>query len=267
MNIIKKLTLTTLFLAALNGLLAKELQPGEKMAILSGQSFETWGWGPSGYIRLVVEELGKTGVSGAVSICLENWKTSQMLAALDSEVIAKKPAAVLIIPGTRDYNVFKGEQVEESFKQNLSAVIEKLQTAQISMVLVTSYAKNSKPSERRNENTLAHNNAIRELAQTYQVALIDFVELLHSSDTVVPLDGSLAARILINQMLAAEVLRALDMSDEAIAAAKESWLDIPGVQFPPSLSVNTYERLKLAAKASGMDPADYITELLHNCVN
>jgi len=163
---------------------ATELEPGEKMAILSGQSFETYGWGTSGYIRLVTKEVEKTGVRGPVSVCIQNKKTEQMLAVLDADLIAKKPAYVLIIPGTQDYNVFTQETVDESFTQNLTRIIEKLQAAEIPMVLATSHAVNSNPTEPRNEHANQHNEAIRALAQTYQVPLIDFVEiteLLHNS--------------------------------------------------------------------------------------
>lgn len=258
---------SALFVGAINCSQAAPLQPGEKMAILSGQSFETWGWGTSGYIRLVTKEIEKTGVRGPVSICLENKKTEQMLAALDTDVIAKKTAHVLIIPGTKDYNVFAQRTVDESFIQNLTAIIEKLQAADIPMVLATSYAKNSDPATPRNEHTNEHNEAIRTLADSYQVPLIDFVKIVNEADEVIPLDGSLAARYLINQMFAAEVLRTLDIRDEAIAQARDTWLDVPGVQFAPSVSVNTYEKLKAGAKASGQDPDDYITELLHDSVN
>jgi lysophospholipase L1-like esterase len=240
------------------------LQPSDKIAILSGQVFEAWGWAPSGYIRLITDELEKTGMKRPVSINLERKTTGQMLAGLDTDVIAKKPAFVLLIPGNRDYNVYTQSFVDESFTKNLAAIIEKLQAAEIPMVLVTSHAKNSEPAALLNENATEHNEAIRTLAATNQIPLIDLVKVVNEADEIIPLDGSLAAKSLINQMFAAEILHALDMSDEAITAARQAWLDLPGIQFAPSISVNSYEKLKVGAKASGQDPDDYITELLHN---
>jgi len=266
-HLLKKLALVALFVVLPFCVKAVDLKDGDKIAVLSGQSFEIWSWSPSGYTHLLTSELEKSGVKNPITICFEGQKTEQMLARVDIDVIAKKPVCVLIIPGTGDYNAFAQKTVDAAFTQNLAGVIEKLQAANIKTVLATSYAVNSKPSEARNLNVAEHNEAIRALAQAHNVPLIDFVKVVDNENKPVPFDGSLAAKSAVNQMFAGEVLRTLGYSDQEVAAFRQAWLDIPGaIQFPPSVSVNTYEKLKTAAKASGKEVGVYIAEVLHNSV-
>lgn len=240
-----------------------ELKDGDKIAILTGQSFDIWNWSPSGYMRLLTGELAKAGVKKEPWIPLEGQKTAQMLERLDADVIAKRPACTLIIPGTADYNPFAERKVAAAFTNNLEAVLVKLQAAGLKTVLATSYASNSNRAFSPNANVAEHNEAIRALARAHGLPLIDFVKVVDGEKTVVSLDGSLAAKGIVNQMFAGEVLRALGYGDNEIAACRRAWLDKPGaIQFMPSVSVNTYARLKAAAAASGKDVGSYMTEVL-----
>lgn len=240
-----------------------ELKDGDKIAILTGQSFDIWNWSPSGYMRLLTGELAKAGVKKELWIPLEGQKTAQMLERLDADVIAKRPAYTLIIPGTADYNPFAERKVAAAFTNNLEAVLVKLQAAGLKTALATSYASNSNRAFSPNANVAEHNEAIRALARAHGLPLIDFVKVVDGEKTVVPLDGSLAAKGIVNQMFAGEVLRALGYGDSELAACRRAWLDKPGaIQFMPSVSVNTYARLKAAAAASGKDVGSYMTEVL-----
>lgn len=240
-----------------------ELKDGNQIALLSGQSFDIWNWSPSGYLRLLTDELAKSGIKKQPWIPLEGQKTEQMLARLDAEVIAKKPVFALIIPGTADYNPFAERKVSAAFTNNLDAILVKLQAAGVKTVLVTSYASNSNLAFSPNPNVAEHNEAIRALAKQHGVPLIDFVKVVDNEKPLVPLDGSLVAKSLVNQMFAGEVLRALGMGDKEVAACRHAWLDKPGaIQFMPSVSVNTYAKLKAAAEAAGKDVGSYMTEVL-----
>ncbi|MEI6071714.1 MAG: GDSL-type esterase/lipase family protein [Verrucomicrobiae bacterium] len=240
------------------------IKDGDQIAVLSGQGFP-YAWSPSGYMRLLADELAKAGVKKAPWIFLDGQKTEQMLARLDSDVIAKKPVLALIIPGTRDYNAFAQRSVDESFTKNLEAIITKLEAAHIKTVLVTSYASNSDLAFSPNQNVGEHNDAIRVLAKAHGLTLIDFVKVVDAEKKLVPFDGSLAAKAVEGQMFAGEVLRSLGFREQEIAACRQAWLDTPGaIQLPPSVSANTYEKLKAGAKASGVEVGPYMTETLRN---
>ena len=263
MHSLKLMTLIALFLATSSFSAGLELKDGDKIAILTGQSFDIWNWSPSGYMRLLTDELAKAGVKKELWIPLEGQKTAQMIERVDADVIAKKPVYVLIIPGTADYNPFAERTVPAAFTNNLEAVLDKLQAAGIKTVLVTSFASNSNLAFSPNANVAEHNEAIRALARAHGLPLIDFVKIMDSEKGPIPFDGSLAAKSLVNQMFAGEVLRALGYGDKEIAVCRQAWLDKPGaIQFMPSVSVNTYAKLKSAASASGKDVGSYMTEVL-----
>ena len=87
---------------------------------------------------------------------------------------------------------------------------------------------------------------------------------MDAAPKVIPLDGSLAAKALVHQMFAAKVLRTLGYGDREVAACRKAWLDTPGaIEFMPSVSNNTYAKLKAAAKAAGKDVSAYMTDVLH----
>jgi hypothetical protein len=262
-NSLTFVTLVAIFLAASSFSAELKLKDGDKIAILSGQSFDIWNWSPSGYMRLLTDELAKAGVKKELWLPLEGQKTAQMLERLDVDVIAKNPAFTLIIPGTADYNPWAERTVSAAFKNNLEAILIKLQAVHIKTVLVTSYASNSNLPFPTNPNVAEHNETIRALAKAHGLSLIDFVNVVDTEKTLVPLDGSLAAKSIVNHMFAGEVLRVLGYSDSTITACRHAWLDTPAaIQFMPSVSVNTYTKLKEAAKASGKDVGTYMTEVL-----
>ncbi len=241
------------------------VKDGDKLAILTGQSFECWSWSPSGYMRLLTDTLAAAGVKQSPWLYLENQKTEQLLAKLDSEVIAKKPVYALVVPGTADYNPWTEKSVSEVFTKNLVGIITKLKAANIKTVIMTSYAVNSNLPLSLNQNVADHNEAIRALAKENGVPLIDFVKVMddEAKKNAAPFDGSLVAKSLVNQLFAAEVLRSVGYADTDVSACRAAWMDTPGaIQFMPSVSVTTYEKLKAAAKASGKDVGIHMTELL-----
>ena len=257
----------SLFIAGSLPLQAFEMKDGDQVVILSGQNFEIWGWSPSGYVRLVVDELVKSGMKESALIPVDRSKIAEMFQYVESDIIPRKPSYVLIIPGTVDYNPWSQKEAPESFKATLMDMVEKLQAAGIQPILATSYASNSNLSEAPNKNVAKHNDAIRAVAVAKNVRLIDLVKVLDESPKLLPLDGSPAAKSLVNILFAAEILRAIGYSDQEVAACYTAWLDKPGgIGFAPSVSVNTYDKLNAAAKASGKDVDVYMNQVLHEAV-
>jgi lysophospholipase L1-like esterase len=262
------LSLSVLLLASGLTTPALDLKPTDKVAVLSGQSFEGWSWAPSGYLRLVSDELTKAGLNSQPSIDFENIKTSEMVQHIDADVIAKAPAYVLLIPGMADYNPWTQAAVDDSYKANLETVIGKLQAANIKTVLVVAYASNSNLAFATNKNIGPHNDVVRALAQEHNLPLIDLMQLIDNAPKTVPFDGNPVAKCLVHQILAAEILKTMGETDAEVAALKQAWFDKPGaVQIKPCLSINQYEKIKAAAKAAGKDPADLMAEILHKSVN
>ena len=251
-HFLKILTVAALTTAAPFAAHGLDIQDGEKVAFITGQAFDMWNWAPSGYLRLLTDELATSGIKKEPWVVLENVKTEQMLQRVDEVVIAKAPRYAIIVPGSVDYNPWAVREVAESFVENLKGVVEKLQAANIKPILVTAYPVASNRALASNENVAAHNEAIRALAQEKDIPLIDFTQVVDDAEKMVPFDGNPVAKCLVNQLFAAEVLRVLGYDNNAVAACRAAWLDKPGtIELMPSVSVNTYEKLKAAAKTSG----------------
>src|SRR5882757_5836787 len=121
---------------------AIEIQDGDKMAILLGGRMEIWEWAPSGFLRLLTDELKNSGINRQPWLASNNRKTGQMLEHLETDVIEQHPIYALIVPLSADYNAFAEKVPNESFTNNLGAIIEKLKAANIKVIIATSYAAN-----------------------------------------------------------------------------------------------------------------------------
>jgi lysophospholipase L1-like esterase len=241
------------------------MKDGDKIAILSGQRFRNYAWGPSGHLRLLIDELSALGVRRSPLINLDGLTSAKMLARLDPDVIAKKPVHVLIIPGTADYKVATTAQMPAKSRENLSAIIEKLKAAGIASTLMTSYAVNGNASYGSNANSAGHNDAIRELARTHHIGLLDFAKAVDEArqTSPVPFDGNPIANCMVSQVLTGEILQLVGYPRENIPRRRKAWMDIPSViSFKPLVSVNTYTALQAAAKADGHPVEEQMKRIL-----
>ena len=244
---------------------AAEIQNGDQIAILSGQSLRNYAWSASGHLKLVVDELKQSGVTQFPLINLEQKTTQQMLDCLDQEVIAKKPLHVLIIPGTKDYNTWRESKMPENTRQNLNTILTKLKQAGIPTSIMTSYAMSCDLSFGPNQHAEGQNAAIRELAQKFDVPLIDFIQLIDDAakNSSVAFDGNPVAKCLVSQLLASQILMIAGFSEEKISERRQLWADLPGaITFMPLVSVNTYAALKSTAKKSGIDVTEQMAIVL-----
>ena len=232
-----KLKYNTVLVALLIGVSypckAIDIQDGDKLAIIGGHNrMEIWDWEPSGYSRLLTNELANVGVKKFPLVLAPGRTTEQMLANLQSDVIEQRPILAVIIPANADYNCYTTKTPNESYYANLKTIVEQLKAESIKPVLVTSYALNSDRNFSPNQSTAQFNEVIRTLAQELNVKLIDFTNVVDQEQTSVNLDGSYASKALVNQMFAGEVLRVLGYSDQEVAACRQAWLDKPGLIEP-----------------------------------
>jgi len=244
---------------------AAEMKNGDQIAILSGLHLRNYAWSSSGHLKLIVDELKQKGITKFPIINLEQKTTLQMADSLDQEVIAKKPVYALIIPGTSDYNPWREAKMPEATRQNLEEIITKLKKAGIPTSIMTSYAMNCNLSFGPNQHAAGQNAAIRELAQKYDIPLIDFMKMIDkaANSSPVAFDGNPVAQCLVSQLLASRVLSIAGFSDEQISECRKGWMDLPGaITFMPLVSVNTYTALKATAKKSGIDVGEQMARVL-----
>ena len=258
------------------GLTAGELviKDGDSIAFM-GDSITQLGnlQKPNGYVNLVIEGLKAAGVN-AVSIPagVGGNTTRHMLARLEKDVIAKKPAWMTLNSGIND----AGPLSVEEFGTNITKIVEQASAAGIKVILMTTTVGAGEnldaPSSLK---CLKFCEEFRKLAKERSLLLVDLNTVMAKELTERKQDGVKGLKLtydgthlngLGNQIVAAEILKTLGVSDVQVAALRKRWNDYPFAVAMPEVSVNEYVKLKTAADKNGKTIDEQVSEILTNSV-
>jgi lysophospholipase L1-like esterase len=209
------------------------LKSGEKVAFL-GDSITAQGWSNAhGYVKLVVAGLAANGMNIVpMPAGIGGHKSNDMLARLQRDVIEKKPEWVTVSCGMNDViHGAKGIPLDQ-YKANMTDIVAQCQAAGIKVMLFTTTTAGAWESAQSKQ--LGEYSAfLRTLAKDKNCLLSDlypaFVEALQKADTLHGLTGDgVHMTPEGNMLIARTVLAALGLSEEQLAKARETWLDLPG---------------------------------------
>lgn len=228
---------------------------------------------PNGYVNLVIEGLKAAGVNAVpIPAGVGGNTTRHMLARLEKDVIAKKPEWMTLNSGIND----AGPLSVEEFGANLTKIVDQASAAGIKVILMTSTVGAGENLEAPSSlKCLKFCEEFRKLTEERHLMLVDLNTVMAKDLTERKQDGVKGLKLtydgthlngLGNQIVAAEILKTLGVSDEQIAALREPWNDYPFAVAMPEVSANTYAKLKTAAKTAGKDVGSYITEVLRESV-
>ena len=255
-----------------DGLLLKN---GDKLAFM-GDSITQFGAGtPGGYVKLVVSGLEANGVKvEPVFAGISGHKSNDMLARLDKDVLSKKPDVMTLSCGVND--VWHGERgiPLDKYKENITAIIDKVQAAGVKPVILTSTMIGEDQPNPNNQKLIAYNEFLRALAKERGLPLADLNNQMQEAlkkakeanapkpnkNNYLTSDGCHMAPQ-GDQVMAEGVLRALGLDDAQIAKAKTAWLDIPAstkLQTTKMVSLKDYNKLGEAAAKEGLSVNDYV---------
>lgn len=249
------------FIVAVSPLAAADGKPsalavksGDKIAFL-GDSITANGARKNGYVTLVMDALKKDGLAVThIPAGKSGHKSNDMLARLDNDVISKKPQWMLLSCGVNDVwhfklrlgkRTFQGVPLED-YKKNITQIIDKAQTANIKVMILTSTMIGEDPERELNKNLVPYNDFLREIAKEKHCLLADLSQDMHDALKKIP-DVKGKAKMfgepnyqrdirnkltsdgchmnsLGNIMMAKGILSAFGMSEDKIAAAEKSWL-------------------------------------------
>ena len=236
---------------------AEELlvKSGEKIAFLGDSITQFGGNNPGGYVNLVIKGLEVNGLKVApIKAGISGHKSNDMLARVDRDVISKKPDIMTLSCGVND--VWHGERGVplEAYKTNITALVDKVQAANIKVVILTSTLIN----DMNNPNSLkldAYNDFLRSLAKERKLPLADLSadmkEIMKAKGARANLtvDGVHMA-IKGDVMMATGVLRALGLNQAQLDKANEAWLDMPDTcPVQAKITLRQYEKLDVKAEA------------------
>ncbi|MEN5206163.1 SGNH/GDSL hydrolase family protein [Stenotrophomonas sp. TWI700] len=160
--------------------------PGTKRVVFYGDSI-TEGWGPTGSERFFP---GKPYVNRGIS----GQTTAQMLLRFQQDVIALKPALVVILAGTNDIAGNTGPTTQAMIEDNLHAMVELAQAHNIRIVLASVLPVSDypwQPGVQPAGKVTALNRALRAYAEEQGLVYLDYYTAMTNKDG--GLDPELAA--------------------------------------------------------------------------
>ena len=149
------------------------IKNGEKIAFL-GDSITAAGRRKGGYCQLVLSALKDQGIETTpVFAGISGHKSNQMLARLERDVLRHKPDWMTLSCGVNDVWHGKRGVDLESYKKNITEIVNKAQTAGVKVVLLTSTMIREDQGNDLNQKLLPYNAFIRTLAKEKKCLLAD----------------------------------------------------------------------------------------------
>ena len=274
-----KIEIRAAFAAALlaaTGLAAGEIviKDGDSIAFM-GDSITQLGnlQKPNGYVNLVIEGLKAAGVNAVpIPAGVGGNTTRHMLARLEKDVLAKKPAWMTLNSGIND----AGPLSVEEFGANIAKIVDQASAAGIKVILMTTTVGAGESLDAPSSlKCLKFCEEFRKLAKERHLLLADLNTVMAKELTERKQDGVKGLKLtydgthlngLGNQIVAAEILKTLGVSEPQIAALRKRWDDYPFAVAMPEVSVNEYVKLKAAADRNGKTIDEQVSEILANSV-
>jgi len=155
--------------------------------IFFGDSITQMGVNPGGYISLLQDSLDRKGLSSRYELIgsgIGYNKVYDLYLRMDSDVVMKNPNEVFVWIGVNDVGHKRGMGTgtdADKFERFYEAIIKKLQTRNIQLVLCTpaSIGERIDYTNADDGELNYYSNIIRQLAKKFNCALVDFRKDFH----------------------------------------------------------------------------------------
>lgn len=283
----KLLFLMTAAFFACTVLTASELlvKDGDKIAFL-GDSITKHGYGnkTNGFVHLVIEGLKKQGLKdiSVIPAGVSGHKSTQMLARLEQDVIAKKPQWMLLSCGVNDvwHQFFKNSSDVslEDYKKNITEIVDKTQAAGIKVMLLTSTMITENSHDPKNIALKPYNAFLLKLAKERNLPVADlnarmFRELCAMEQLPgnrLTIDG-VHMNAMGNVMMASGILEAFGVSPDMVAKLRDEWFARPRMMPIGStqvmVSVNEYMKLRRKVAKDKQSLDDIVTKVVRDFID
>ncbi len=262
------------------------LKSGDKLAFL-GDSITQFGAGyPGGYVKLVISGLDANGVKvEPVFAGISGHKSNDMLARVDKDVLSKKPNVMTLSCGVND--VWHGERGVplDKYKENITAIVDKVQAAGVKPVILTSTMINEDQANANNQKLATYNEFLRTFAKERNLPLADLntqmqdaIKKAKETNAAKPNRGNYLTSDGVHmapqgdQMMAEGVLRAIGLDDAQMAKAKAAWLETPAstkiqLQVNKMVSLKDYNKLGEVAAKEKLSISEYLDREMGKAVD
>lgn len=153
-----------------------KIQKGQKIAFL-GDTITQVGWEkPGGYVRLVIDGFDFVGLKIIPAPVGNNNNTSHdMVHRVEKDVMPRKPDWMTLSCGLYDVSRGSGGVDFETYKNNITSIVNKAQAAGIKVMILTTTVFNEDDNP-TNQKLDLYNEFLRELAREKNLPLADINE-------------------------------------------------------------------------------------------
>ncbi len=205
---------------------------GEKIAFL-GDSITAAGRRKGGYCQLVLSALKDQGIEAVpVFAGISGHKSNQMLARLEKDVLRHKPDWMTLSCGVNDvWHGARGVDLE-SYKKNITEIVNKAQAAGVKVVLLTSTMIKEDQPNPLNQKLVGYNEFIRALAKEKKCLLADLNADMQAALKTFPANAPKGKQLTSdgvhmnkagNIMMARGVAKAFGLTDQQLDKSAKYW--------------------------------------------
>ena len=224
-------------------------------------------WKPGGYLHLVADGLRREGIEITVLPAGHGGdRSTQMLARVETDVIAKHPDWMLLSCGVNDvWHGARGVPLPE-YERNIRELVRKVRAAGIKVMILTPtliYEEFESEPNRRLQPYLAF---LKQLAAEEGLLLADLNTLMREEIAQYPAAQRKLERNVLtgdgvhmnavgNQMMAEGILRAFGVPAERVKLARAQWDQLPDSMFftvRAYLSADEFRALREKANREGL---------------
>ena len=205
---------------------------GEKIAFM-GDSITQAGKRKGGYCQLVLAALKDQGIEAVpVFAGISGHKSNQMLARLENDVLRHKPDWMTLSCGVNDVWHGKRGVDLESYKKNITEIVNRAQKAGVKVMLLTSTMIKEDQGNALNQKLAGYNDFIKSLAKDKKCLLADLNADMQAGLKTFPADAPKGKQLTSdgvhmnkagNIMMARGVAKAFGLTDGQLDKSAENW--------------------------------------------
>ena len=209
-----------------------QVKNGEKIAFM-GDSITAAGKRKGGYCQLVLSALQDQGIKATpVFAGISGHKSNQMLARLEKDVLKHKPNWMTLSCGVNDVWHGKRGVDLESYKKNITAIVDKAQAAGVKVMLLTSTMIKEDQSNKQNQTLAGYNAFLKDLAKEKNCLFADLNQDMQDALKKFPKDAKKGKQLtrdgvhmnaLGNIMMARGVAKAFGITDAQLNESEKNW--------------------------------------------
>ncbi|MBR7128411.1 MAG: family 43 glycosylhydrolase [Lentisphaeria bacterium] len=281
MRFLKSLIILAILIFAVISFAEIAVKNNYKIAFLGDSITAHCNWQPTGYVNLVVAGLKANGIETTkINAGISGHKSNQMLSRLEKDVLSKNADVMFLSCGVNDvWHQDRNQGVMlDDYCKNVRQIIDTAQQKGVQVYLLAPTLISENFSGRNNQKLLAYVEALQKIATEKNCKFINLnsamrAEIIMWKKRYKGLSGNLLTtdgvhmNILGNMFMAREILKGLNLNNEELRIAEQSWQNLSHNQGDIKLTAAQALILAELAFENRMGINDFISRTIKKEIN